>query len=77
MDAVAGLLAGPRAREAFLLRSILEPPWAVQVQDEAPLTLVTVVKKTVQLLSPKMKLHLERLKKKISPLKFQNVFMKC
>ena len=40
MDAVAGLLDGPRARGAFLLRSTLDPPWAFRVEDEAPLTVV-------------------------------------
>ena len=44
MDAVAGLLDGPRARGAFLLRSSLDPPWALRIQDEAPLTLVAVVR---------------------------------
>jgi AraC-like DNA-binding protein len=44
MDPVAGLLDGPRAREAFLLRSVLDPPWAIRIQDEAPLSLVTVVR---------------------------------
>jgi AraC-like DNA-binding protein len=44
MDAVAGLLDGPRARGAFLLRSVLDPPWALRVQDEAPLTVVSVVR---------------------------------
>jgi AraC-like DNA-binding protein len=44
MDALAGLLDGPRARDAFLLRSILAPPWSLRVQDEAPLTLVAVVR---------------------------------
>ena len=43
MDAVAGLLDGPRARGAFLLRSVLDPPWSMRIQDEAPLTLVAVV----------------------------------
>ena len=43
MDALAGLLDGPRARGAFLLRSILEPPWCLRIQDEAPLTLVAMV----------------------------------
>src|SRR5919108_13543 len=38
MDAIAGLLDGPRAREAFLLRSTLEPPWSLRIQDEAPRT---------------------------------------
>jgi AraC-like DNA-binding protein len=44
MDAVAGLLDGPRARGAFLLRSILDPPWSMRIQDEAPLTLVAMVR---------------------------------
>ncbi|WP_407671946.1 cupin domain-containing protein [Oerskovia douganii] len=43
MDAVAGLLDGPRARGAFLLRSLLAPPWSMRIEDEAPLTLVPVV----------------------------------
>jgi AraC-like DNA-binding protein len=44
MDAVAGLLDGPRAHEAFLLRTTLDPPWSLRVQDEAPLTVVAVVR---------------------------------
>ncbi len=44
MDSIAGLLDGPRAREAFLLRSSLDPPWSMRIQDEAPLTLVAVVR---------------------------------
>jgi AraC-like DNA-binding protein len=44
VDALAGLLDGPRAREAFLLRSLMDPPWAVRIQDEAPLSLVAVVR---------------------------------
>ena len=43
MDAVAGLLDGPRARGAFLLRSSLSAPWSLRIEDEAPLTLVAVV----------------------------------
>lgn len=42
MDALAGLLDGPRARGAFLLRSVLDPPWSLRIQDRAPLTLVQV-----------------------------------
>lgn len=42
MDAVAGLLDGPRARGAFLLRSLLDPPWAIRIEDRAPLCLVAV-----------------------------------
>lgn len=44
MDALAGLLEGPRARGAFLLRSILDPPWSLRIQDRAPLTLVALVR---------------------------------
>ena len=44
MDAVAGLLDGPRARGAFLLRSVMDPPWSLRIQDEAPLTLVAMVR---------------------------------
>jgi AraC-like DNA-binding protein len=43
MDAVAGFLDGPRAQRAFLLRSILEPPWALRIEDRAPMTVVAVV----------------------------------
>jgi AraC-like DNA-binding protein len=44
MDALAALLDGPRAREAFLLRMVMSPPWSVRVQDEAPLSVVAVVR---------------------------------
>src|SRR5580765_4708828 len=44
MDAVAGLLDGPRAQGAFLLRSVFDPPWSLRIQDEAPLTIVAVVR---------------------------------
>ncbi|NEW54022.1 AraC family transcriptional regulator, partial [Nocardia cyriacigeorgica] len=36
MDALAGLLEGPRARGAFLMRSVLQPPWSLRIEDEAP-----------------------------------------
>ena len=44
MDAVAGLLDGPRARDAFLLRSSMDPPWSLRIEDEAPLTVVAMVR---------------------------------
>ncbi len=44
MDEVAALLDGPRARGAFLLRSVMDPPWSLRIRDEAPLTLVAVVR---------------------------------
>ncbi len=43
MDAIAGLLAGPRAQGAFLLRCVLSPPWSLRIQDEAPLSIFAVV----------------------------------
>ncbi|MBT2442498.1 AraC family transcriptional regulator [Streptomyces sp. ISL-36] len=42
MDALAGLLAGPRAKGAFLLRMVMEPPWSVRIEDRAPLCLMCV-----------------------------------
>ncbi|HEX2312093.1 MAG TPA: AraC family transcriptional regulator [Thermomonospora sp.] len=44
MDALAGLLDGPRAQGAFLLRAALDPPWSMRVQDEAPLTVVVMLR---------------------------------
>ncbi|WP_433803760.1 cupin domain-containing protein [Actinomycetospora sp. CA-084318] len=44
MDPIAGLLDGPRARGAFVLRCLLEPPFAVRIEDGAPLTLVVVTR---------------------------------
>lgn len=40
VDVLEALLDGPRARGAFLLRSLLDPPWALRVEDGAPLTVV-------------------------------------
>ncbi|GAA0400588.1 AraC family transcriptional regulator [Microbispora corallina] len=44
MDALARLLDGPRAEGAFLLRSLLAPPWSLRIEDRAPLTLVALVR---------------------------------
>jgi AraC-like DNA-binding protein len=44
MDPLARLLDGPRAHDAFLLRSILTPPWSLRIEDRAPLTLASVVR---------------------------------
>jgi AraC-like DNA-binding protein len=43
MDAIAGLLDGPRAREAFLLRAVMDPPWSMRIRDEEPLTVLAMV----------------------------------
>jgi AraC-like DNA-binding protein len=44
MDALAGLLDGPRARGAFLLRVVLDPPWSLRIEDQAPLSLSAVLR---------------------------------
>src|ERR1700709_492728 len=44
MDAISAFLEGPRASSAFLLRSIMDPPWSLRIEDEAPLTIVAVVR---------------------------------
>ena len=44
MDGLAGLLDGPRARGAFLLRCLFDAPWAVRLEDEAPLSVTAVVR---------------------------------
>jgi AraC-like DNA-binding protein len=44
MDVLAGFLSGPRARGAFLLRSVMDPPWSLRIKDEAPLTVAAVVR---------------------------------
>ncbi|MFB6601007.1 AraC family transcriptional regulator [Streptomyces noursei] len=43
MDALTGLLEGPKARGAFLLKSVFNPPWSLRVEDRAPLSIVTMV----------------------------------
>ena len=42
MDALAALLDGPRAQGAFLLRSVMDPPWSMRIQDRSPLTVVVI-----------------------------------
>ena len=42
MDELTGLLDGPRARGAFLLRCVMDPPWAIRIQDQAPLSITAV-----------------------------------
>ena len=38
MDALTGLLDGPRAQGACLLRALLDPPWSLRIQAQAPIT---------------------------------------
>jgi AraC-like DNA-binding protein len=44
MDEIGGLLDGPRARGAFLLRMVMEPPWSLHIRDEVPLAVVAVMR---------------------------------
>ena len=44
VDVLEALLDGPRARGAFLLRALLDPPWGLRIEDEAPLTLIAVLR---------------------------------
>ncbi|SBT41828.1 AraC family transcriptional regulator [Micromonospora auratinigra] len=44
MDVLAELLRGLRARDAFLLRTVLDPPWSLRIRDAAPLSVTTVVR---------------------------------
>lgn len=44
MDALTALMDGPKARGAFLLRSIFNPPWSLRIEDQAPLSVVAIVR---------------------------------
>ncbi|MFE9603204.1 cupin domain-containing protein [Streptomyces hokutonensis] len=44
MDALSGLLEGPRARGAFMIRACFDPPWALRIEDRAPLTVMLMVR---------------------------------
>lgn len=43
MDPLTHLLDGPRARRAFALRVVMSPNWSIDVQDRAPLTVLTMM----------------------------------
>ncbi len=44
VDVLEALLDGPRARGAFLLRCLLDPPWSLRIEDEAPLTVLAALR---------------------------------
>ncbi|NNM47472.1 AraC family transcriptional regulator [Knoellia koreensis] len=44
MDGLTALLDGPRARGAFVLRCLLDQPWAIRLEDGAPLSVTAVVR---------------------------------
>nr|WP_153427009.1 AraC family transcriptional regulator [Streptomyces alkaliphilus] len=41
---MTSLLDEPKARGAFLLKTILNPPWALRIEDRAPISVVTMVR---------------------------------
>lgn len=49
MDVLEALLEGPRARGAFLLRCLLESPWSLRIEDDAPLTVLALLRGEVWL----------------------------
>jgi AraC-like DNA-binding protein len=60
MDVLAELLRGLRARDAFLLRTVMDPPWSIRVCDAAPLSVTTVVRGAAWVLpdgGPPVSLH--------------------
>jgi AraC-like DNA-binding protein len=44
MDVLDDLLAGTRARDGVFNLTILDPPWAIEIRDEAALALATLVR---------------------------------
>lgn len=52
MDVVASLLEGPRARDAFVIRTVMAAPWALRIEDGAALTVVVVLGGTARLEHP-------------------------
>jgi len=44
VDPLAYLLDGPRAKDAFTLRAVLDPPWCLRIEDRAPLAVVAMVR---------------------------------
>ncbi len=48
MDPLSHLLAGVRAQGAVLHHSVLQPPWALRIEEAAPLTVAIVVSGSAQ-----------------------------
>lgn len=44
MDPLSQFLTGPRAQAAFALRVVMDPPFAIDVQDQAALTVIVAVR---------------------------------
>ena len=59
MDALTGLFDAPRARGAFLLRSVMASPWSMRIEDEAPLSVTAVVRGHAVIVTAATQLRLE------------------
>lgn len=57
VDLVSSHFESPRARESFLLRMQMTAPWAVRVEDEAPLALLVAARGTTYLRCPGGAVH--------------------
>ncbi|MFH8981610.1 AraC family transcriptional regulator [Streptomyces varsoviensis] len=44
MDTMAGLLGGPKARDAFMMKTVFHPPWSLRIEDRAPISVATMVR---------------------------------
>lgn len=44
VDELTTMLDGPRAHNAFVIRAVLAPPWGLRIQDEAPITVVALLR---------------------------------
>ena len=44
VDELTTMLDGPRSHDAFVIRAVLAPPWGLRIQDEAPMSLVAVLR---------------------------------
>jgi AraC-like DNA-binding protein len=44
VDILASLLNGPQAHGAFLLRTMMDPPWCIRIEDCAPLSLIALIR---------------------------------
>lgn len=51
MDPLSAFLSGPRAGAAFTLRVVMDPPFAIDVRDEAALTVLAAVRGTSWIVS--------------------------
>lgn len=52
MDVLEQFLDGPRARSAFVLKVVLDAPWAMRVEDEAPLSVVSITHGSAWIVAP-------------------------